>query len=307
MIVVFALSSFVSLVIFVILFVCALAMCFGIVWFHALTGIHSLRMRTVIVMGKMAALGFVTGMIVLFGYNSVVPHSQNQMSVENRGVTPATESRSTGKAVRQDGKRLEPNSTVPMKHIEQKVEEINATIKHVAPLNVISNSTMKIYRIQDELPDVTNDTYSTMKELEIPLQTNKLSQSTTKQSFTHACSATETDKPSPVLTKCLLESIHTIPDEAFPDDLRIFNPTFSIDVHMELLELLEVFQRTMTSHNLTFFLQGGTLIGSWRHHGFIPWDDDIDVFMDVEDKPRLKVIVMPRKQIHIRYVVIFPI
>ena len=71
--------------------------------------------------------------------------------------------------------------------------------------------------------------------------------------------------------------------------LRIFNPSFPITIHEELLEILDVFAQEMTSHNFTYFIASGTLIGSWRHHGFIPWDDDADVLMHVEDKPKLKV------------------
>ncbi|XP_074660526.1 ribitol 5-phosphate transferase FKRP-like [Tubulanus polymorphus] len=35
----------------------------------------------------------------------------------------------------------------------------------------------------------------------------------------------------------------------------------------------------MANNKLTYMLYGGSLLGSYRHHGFIPWDDDFDVFM----------------------------
>lgn len=47
--------------------------------------------------------------------------------------------------------------------------------------------------------------------------------------------------------------------------------------------LLEILDDYCKKNNLRYFLAGGTLIGAVRHHGFIPWDDDIDVYMPYED------------------------
>ena len=54
---------------------------------------------------------------------------------------------------------------------------------------------------------------------------------------------------------------------------------------MQLVELdiFKAFKAIYEKHNLRYFAIGGTCIGAVRHHGFIPWDDDMDVAMPYED------------------------
>ncbi|MDO4921925.1 MAG: LicD family protein [Phascolarctobacterium sp.] len=49
------------------------------------------------------------------------------------------------------------------------------------------------------------------------------------------------------------------------------------------LQILFNFDAFCKAKNLKYYLAGGTLLGSIRHKGFIPWDDDIDVCMPRKD------------------------
>jgi len=53
------------------------------------------------------------------------------------------------------------------------------------------------------------------------------------------------------------------------------------------LDILLYFDKFCKEHGLRYYLAGGTLIGAVRHHGFIPWDDDIDVHMPRPDYVKL--------------------
>ncbi len=49
------------------------------------------------------------------------------------------------------------------------------------------------------------------------------------------------------------------------------------------IAILKAVAKYCNDHHLTYYLTGGTLIGAVRHHGFIPWDDDVDLNMPRKD------------------------
>lgn len=69
--------------------------------------------------------------------------------------------------------------------------------------------------------------------------------------------------------------------------VKSFSPEELRKWQLKLLEILVYFRDFCESHNLRFYLAAGTCIGAVRHHGFIPWDDDLDVQMPRSDYEKL--------------------
>ena len=59
---------------------------------------------------------------------------------------------------------------------------------------------------------------------------------------------------------------------------------------LKLTSILIDFDKFCKKFNLEYAIVAGTLIGAYRHKGFIPWDDDIDVVMPRKDYEKLKEI-----------------
>lgn len=60
------------------------------------------------------------------------------------------------------------------------------------------------------------------------------------------------------------------------------------ELHDILIAMLNTFVRLCKDNDIKYFLAYGSHLGAIRHKGFIPWDDDIDLFMLPEDIKKIR-------------------
>lgn len=81
------------------------------------------------------------------------------------------------------------------------------------------------------------------------------------------------------------------------EDLKRFKPALSGWDLCYLMDTVDAFSAALSKAGIVFFMYGGTLIGSWRHHGLVPWDDDVDFMVPMrlrQDVYRLLMDLQPR-------------
>lgn len=62
------------------------------------------------------------------------------------------------------------------------------------------------------------------------------------------------------------------------------------DLQKENLRLLRAFIERCEKYNIWYSLAYGTMLGAVRHNGFIPWDRDVDVYIQLPDVFKIRQI-----------------
>lgn len=60
-------------------------------------------------------------------------------------------------------------------------------------------------------------------------------------------------------------------------------------VQNKILETMKHIDKLCRKNGIVYYIMGGTALGAVRHGGFIPWDDDLDIFMTPEQYKKFKL------------------
>ena len=67
------------------------------------------------------------------------------------------------------------------------------------------------------------------------------------------------------------------------------------DVQSKILEIMLFVDDLCKKNNIKYHIMGGTALGAVRHKGFIPWDDDLDIFMTPSEYEKFKMVFEKEK------------
>lgn len=83
-----------------------------------------------------------------------------------------------------------------------------------------------------------------------------------------------------------------IPDSFLLDEVRcgFLVPAAVKQAWAAELEVLMEIDRVCRKHNIQYYADWGTLLGTVRHGGFIPWDDDLDIVMKRADYEKFMTV-----------------
>ncbi|KAI8778104.1 hypothetical protein BgiBS90_020754 [Biomphalaria glabrata] len=88
--------------------------------------------------------------------------------------------------------------------------------------------------------------------------------------------------------------VATIKPSLTDEELKIldnYKPSLTVTEQRQMLFAMLSATQAFAAFNISYFISEGSLIGYWRHHGMIPWDDDVDILFDSQQWPLARQVL----------------
>jgi lipopolysaccharide cholinephosphotransferase len=76
-----------------------------------------------------------------------------------------------------------------------------------------------------------------------------------------------------------------------PTDKQVAYYSLPADKVLNIYQIMKDTHEILTKHNITYWLDSGTLLGAIRHKGLIPFDDDLDIGIMHSEEPKFQEIL----------------
>ena len=83
---------------------------------------------------------------------------------------------------------------------------------------------------------------------------------------------------------------HLLKNVKHPDNVIVVGDDLLKKIQAELILMMKDVVSVFDEAGIKWFLSGGSVLGAVRHQGFIPWDDDIDIFMERADFEKFRSV-----------------
>ena len=88
--------------------------------------------------------------------------------------------------------------------------------------------------------------------------------------------------------------LHSIKTVKYNESVVVVDDALLHKIQALLLKMMREIAAVCEEEGIKWCLSGGSIIGAVRHKGFIPWDDDIDIFMERDEFEKFKQIFKKR-------------
>lgn len=141
-----------------------------------------------------------------------------------------------------------------------------------------------LYAVHNNMSDVTIEKFPTIYQMAVDMRSNTLI-----KIFESNIEKSKIESRKNIFIKKIINS--------FSQQMQIpkYDYSYALEVPLNEMKKIELegliyFRNFCKRYDLKYFLAYGTLLGAVRHKGFIPWDDDIDVWMLREDFDKLMLL-----------------